>query len=462
MDSIPRRLLGLTFDGAPIREPHNAGSSLTFASTGGGKTTCVSMPTIMSLLADTSRAIFVNDVKSGEIAAQIAPLCEKYGRKFGIVDEFGERPELAQYRLSLNPFGDLPDMARNSPFDLPFAIENITHVLTEEPKDDLRNLYWRNEPRNVKGTGLDVLIAHAPHLVFPGGLQALLADPDSWVSALEIEVEEGQDHVKAAAKQILEMRRYNPEHYAQHLGAALMSLKPFASGALKNAGRTPTLTHRQLIADGWVVCFINPVRHADRLGSFFALHFLSLLNEKLAGAPSRMDLILDEFCNAPLHAALNRITIQRSYGVRSHFLAQSRQDIVRKYGEKETAILEENVSVTQWLKITNFEEAERLSRAIGEQTSIGWGLGFSSDKDNFTGNLNTGRDRVLTADELMRLPPDEQIIRITDVGFIHCKKIRQNEIAPYCFFVGDNPLEGAALKPNPKVTLPTLVQKDAA
>ncbi|MCO5081761.1 MAG: type IV secretory system conjugative DNA transfer family protein [Rhizobiaceae bacterium] len=455
MNDLPRRVIGLTFDGRPIYEPYNAGSSLTFAATGGGKTTCVSMPTVLSLLADTGRAIFINDVKSGEIAAQIAPLCEKYGRRFGIVDEFGERPELAPYRISLNPFGDLPDMARSNPFDLPFAIENINHVLTEEPKDDLRNLYWRNEPRGFKETGLNVLLAHAPHLVFPGGLQALLADPDSWVSALEIEAEEGEDHVKAAAKQILEMRRYNPEHYAQHLGAALMSLKPFASGALKNAGRTPTLTHRQLIVDGWVVCFINPVRHADRLGSFFALHFLSLLNEKLAGTPGRMDLILDEFCNAPLRDALNRITIQRSYGVRSHFLVQSRQDIVRKYGEKETAILEENCTVKQYLKITNYEEAERLSRAIGEQTTIGWGLGVSSDKDILTGNFNTGRDRVRSADELMRLPPDEQIIEIPGVGFIHCKKIRQNQIAPYCWFLGDNPLEGAALKADPRVTLRT-------
>ena len=305
MSDLPRRVIGLTFDGRPICEPSNAGSSLTFAAAGGGKTTCVSVPAILSLLADMGRAIFVNDVKSGEIAAQIAPLCEKYGRKFGVVDEFGERPELARYRISLNPFGDMTRMLESSVSDLPFHIETISHALIEEPKDDARNFYWRESPRFLfLETGINILLGHAPRLAFPGGLHALLADPQSWEKVLEIDAEEGEDHVKPAARQVLDLRQHDPEHYHQHLSAALTALKIFATRPLKDAGRAPTLTHRQLIEDGWVVCFINPVRFADRLGPFFALHFLSLLNEKLSGAPGRMELILDEFCNAPLRDAL--------------------------------------------------------------------------------------------------------------------------------------------------------------
>ncbi len=451
----PRRILGLTFDGRPIFEPRSAGNSITYAAAGGGKTTCTALPTIMSLLADQGAALFVNDVKSGEVAAQVAPLCVKYGRKFGIVDEFGERPELANHRISLNPFGDLQGMVRSGAVDLPFHIENISHALTEEPKDDARNFYWRESPRGLKETCINILLAHNPRLAFPGGVHALLSDPHSWKSALEIEAEEGEDHVKAAALQILALREHNPEHYSQHVGAALTALKPFAVQPLKDAGRVPTLTHREIISGGWVVCFVNPARHAERLGAFFALHFLSLLNEKLAGAPGRMELILDEFCNAPLRDALNRVTIQRAYGARSHFIAQSRQDVVRKYGEKETAILEENCTIKQYLKFSNYEEAERLSRAMGDGTSIAYGLGVSSDRDSLNGNFSTGKQPHFTADELMRLSDDEQILHVAGVGFIHCRKIRQNQIAPYCFDIGDNPLEGARLTPDPVVTLPT-------
>lgn len=449
------RVIGMTFDGRAIFEPKGAGSSLTLAAAGGGKTTCITLPTILSLLDDPTIAIGVNDIKGGEVSNQVVPVCEKLGRKLGIVDEFGERSELKDYRVSLNPFGDLAEMLKSSVFDVPFAIENISHALIEEPKDDAKNFYWRESPRaDFLELAINVLLSHNPRLAFPGGLHGLLSDPEMWKQALEIEAEEGEEeHVKAAAKQTLAIREQNPEHYSQHLGAALSAIKIFATRPLKDAGRHPNLTHRQLIEDGWIVCFINPVRHADRLGPFYALHFQALLKVKLAGARGRLELVLDEFCNAPMRDALNAITIQRAYGVRTHFIAQSRQDMVRRYGEKETAILEENCTIKQWLKFSNFEEAERVSKAIGDGTSVSDSLNVTSGNDSLSAGFSTGKERRFTTEELMKLPPDEQIVHVADVGFIHCRKIRQNQIAPYCFDLGDNPLEGRRMEPDPKVDL---------
>ncbi len=135
-------------------------------------------------------------------------------------------------------------------------------------------------------------------------------------------------------------------------------------------------------------------------------------------------------------------------------IAQSRSEIQQKYGDKETATIEENAVVKQWFGFSSIEEAARISQAMGEQRHVSYGMGINSGKLDHSGNLNTGNERLMTPDELMRLPPDEQIIHVKDVGFIHCKKIRQNEIAPSCFDLGDNPLEGSKLTPNPKVTLP--------
>jgi len=125
-------------------------------------------------------------------------------------------------------------------------------------------------------------------------------------------------------------------------------------------------------------------------------------------------------------------------------------------------ILEENCTIKQWLKFSNFEEAERVSRAMGERLIISRGLGVTSDRHSLSGNYSVVRHPIMTADELMRLPPDEQIIHIAGFGFIRCKKIRQNQIAPYCHDLGDNPLEGTAIKPDPKVWLPVPARKDAA
>lgn len=452
---IGRRVLGLTFDGRPIWEPKNAGSSITFAAAGGGKTTCVSVPAVECMLADHDRAMFINDVKNGEVAAQIGPMCLKHGRKFGVVDDFFVLGRGYKHRLSLNPFGAAVEAAKRYDDDLPFVIENINHALVDEPKDDAKNFYWRESPREVLSMGENILLDRHPRFAFPGGLHALLSDPVNWNRALADAAEDLNAALAAPARLLLELKEHNAEHYTQHMRAALSALKIFSFGPLQNAGRSPDITHAELIEDGWVVCFVNPARYADRLGSYFALHFLALMNAQLSGFAGKAEYILDEFCNAPLRDALNRVTIQRAFNARSHFIAQSRQDIVRRYGEKETALLEENCSIKQWLKFSNFEEAERVSKAMGEVPNVSHGLGVSSDKNSFSGNYSTGRERLFTADELMRLPGDQQILHIADVGFIHCKKIRQNEIAPYCFDLADNPLEGGRLPPDPKVTLPT-------
>lgn len=186
------------------------------------------------------------------------------------------------------------------------------------------------------------------------------------------------------------------------------------------------------------------------------------MNAQLSGDAGRAEYILDEFCNAPLRDAVNRVTIQRAFGARSHFIAQSRQDCVRRYGEKEVALLEENVTTTQWLKFSNFEEAERVSKAMGDGLNVSPSLGLSSDKDAISQNYSTGRERIFSAEELMRLPDDEQILYFAGIGFVHCKKIRQNQFDPYRYDIADNPVEGGRLPPDPKVVLPTSPWKDAA
>ncbi|MFA6965228.1 type IV secretory system conjugative DNA transfer family protein [Bosea sp. (in: a-proteobacteria)] len=454
MSKRGRRLIGLTFDGRPIFEPSPSASGIITAAMGGGKTTCGSVPAVQSLLSDKGQAIFINDVKDGEIAAQIAQMCRKYGRKFGVVDEFGVLGADYPYRIELNPFDAAQDALRNTPALMPFVLESINHTLIEEPAGDQRNFYWRESPRDVLLAAQKILKEHQPRLLTPGGLQSLLSDPRSWDAALAVEAADDESEAQGNALRLLALKKDNAEHYTQHLNAAITALKIFSFGPLRDAGRQTTHTYAELIRDGWVVCFVNPIRLADRLGPLFALHTLSVMQAGLSKI-GRACLILDEFCNAPLREAVSRITVFRAYGIKCLYITQSRQDAVRKYGEREIAILEENCAVKQWFKFSNFEEAERVSRAMGETRNVSHSLGLNSEQMGYSGTLNTGKDRLFTPYELMSLPADEQIVHIADVGFIHCRKIRQNEIAPYCYDLADNPLEGGRLTPDPKVTLRT-------
>lgn len=447
-----RRILGLGFDGAPIFEP-KASHSMLMAAAGGGKTTCGALPWLLSMLADHSRSVVVMDSKDGEIAAQVAPLCAAQGRRVAILDDFAVLGDANPYRISLAPFGGLMAAHARADGELVFASDSANHALIEEPPNDARNQYWRDEPRTILEYAQATMLCRNPRLAIPGGIWSLIANPELLLAAAKIDIEEGDETLATLARHVLEMRG-NEEHFPQHRAAALKSLRIFGAGSpLHRAGADADVTHLDLLNGHSIVFLVGPQRHMERLGAYYALHLQSFMDAILSGKAGAVELILDEFTNAPLKELVSRLTTMRGYGGRCHMIAQSRSEVQRKYGEKETLTIEENALVKQWFGFSSFDEAERVSKAMGETQHVTGTLGLNSSGEDFSSNYQTGRERLFTADELMRLPADEQIIHVKDVGFIHARKIRQNEIAPYCFELGDNPLEGARLEPDPKVEL---------
>ena len=458
MNNVTKRLIGLGFDDKPIFAPRHA-HSLLLAAAGGGKTTCGAVPWLQSLIADGSRAVIVSDSKDGEIAAQCAAMCDQYGRKVAVPDDFAVLGADNPFRSSLNRFGGVISAHAKANGELIFATENACHALIEEPPRDQRNTYWRDEPRTLIEFALNTLLVRNPRLTTPGGVWSLLADVDLLLKAAHIEAEEGDTALRALALHVLGMHK-NEEHFPQHQAAALKALRIYGAGsALNLAGVDATHTHEQLIREHYVVFLVGPVRHMERLGADYALQLQSFMEVVLGGQAGPVTFILDEFTNAPLKALIAQLTTMRGYGGTCHMIAQSRSEIQRRYGDKETLTIEENAVIKQWFGFSSFEEAERVSRAMGETRNVSTGLGIQSDKLDFSQNFSTGKERLYTADMLMSLPPDEQIIHVKDVGFIHAKKIRQNEVAPYCYDLTDNPLEGGRLPPDKKVTLRAPVKR---
>lgn len=449
-----RRLIGLDFDGRPIFAPKPS-HSLLLAAAGSRKTTCGAVPWLLSLIADHSRAIVVNDGKDGEIAAQCADACHAYGRRVAIIDDFGVLGRDNPYTVSLSPFGAVLAAQEAGKGELVFSAENANHALIAEPPNDARNQYWRDEPRSNIEFALRALLRRSPDLATPGGVWALTADPVTFIRAAEVEAEEGDPTLSALARHILDAREHNKEHFGQHLGAVLKALRIYsADSPLHRCGVDADASHLGLLQARAVIFLVGPQRHMGRLGPHYALHLQSFVEALLSGAAGPIDFILDEFTNAPLGALVAALTTMRGYGGNCHMIAQSRSEVQRKYGDKETATIEENAVVKQYFGFSSFEEAERISHAIGEARFIQHGLGFASNNLDVSGNLSTAKDRLLSAEQLMRLPVDEQIVHVKDVGFIHCRKLGQNQIAPFCHGgLAANPLEGGQLPADPKVTL---------
>ncbi len=405
----------------------------------------------MSIIADTERCVIVSDCKEGEIAAQAAAMCALYGRNVAVIDDFGIHGFDNPYAQPINPLGALVSAHAYAPSELNFTTDTACQALIPEPRDDAKNQYFRDEPRTLIEFSSKMLLKRG--LCTPGAVWSMIAHVDMLIQSAQVEAEEGDEDLQALAEHVLGM--YDHEQFQMHRSAALKALRIYASGsALHEAGVDATLTHEDLIREKYIIFITGPVRHMERLGPHYALHLQSFMEVVLTGKHGDVTFILDEFTNAPLKALVSQLTTMRGYGANCLMIAQSYSEIERKYGKLEAQTILENAIIRQWFGFSSYEEAEKVSRAMGETLGVSSNLGTSSDRAEFSATYSTQKERLWTPDMLMRLPTDEQIIYIKGVGYIHCKKVAQNQLAPYCHDLAPNPLEGGILPPDPLITLP--------
>lgn len=447
-----KRLLGMTVDGKALFAPKHS-HSLLLSAAGGGKTSCGAVPWLLSLLPDKNRAIVVNDCKDGEMAGELAETCHRYGRKVAIIDDFGVLGLDNPYRVSLTPLGSMRATHQRQNGELVFAIDNANNALIPDPPNDGKNQYFRDGPKTLLEFCENELLQADRNLAVPGGVWSMLADQDVLLSAARIAVEEGDDARKALGSYVIDLHANNKEHWSQHLAAALKSLRIYSAGSpLHRAGRDAKLTHEDLLKQRYVIFIVGPQRYMARLGSHYALHLQSFIDVVLSGQHIPVDFILDESTNAPLKSLISAMMVVRGYGANLHFIAQSRSEIQRAYSEKETATIEENALVKQYFGFSSFEECERISRAMGDTLVQQHSMGMNSGGLDFSSNIGTGKDRLISAERLMRMQPHEQLIHVKNVGWILCHKVGQHQIAPFCHGeLADNPLEGPQLPADPKV-----------
>jgi len=452
LDPKGRRLIGVTKETRqPIWAPK--GHSLLLSANGGGKTTCGALVWLFSLLSsDPTKAIAVFDSKNGELAAQCADMIATTGRKVAILDDMGVFPADNPHRVSLSPFGGVTSAFAHDKRDLIFASDSVNHALIPEPERDEKNAYWRHEPQTLIEFATYVLMKRNARLAIPGGVWTLLGNPAMLRKFAAIEAEEGDGMLKVLALNVLEM--FGHEHFAQHRSAALKALRIFAVGTrLHHAGANASLTHADLISQGYVIFIVGPQAYMNRLGPYYALHILAFNQALYLGAGGLIQ-ILDEFTNAPLKPLVEAMTTLRAFGgTELHMIAQSRSEIERRLGKLECETIEENAIVKQYFGFSSFSESERISKAIGDAQVINPGLSTDNKELRLQFSYQTGKERSLTASRLMAMPADEQLIHVKGVGFIHALKISQQNIAPYCNLIAPNPLEGGKLPPDPKITL---------
>ncbi|MEP3296777.1 MAG: type IV secretory system conjugative DNA transfer family protein [Pseudoruegeria sp.] len=447
-DPMGQRLIGTTFAGEPLWAPK--GHSLLLAANGSGKTTCGLMPSLFSLVASADRpAILVMDGKNGEIAAQCVPMLVDYGVPVAVIDDMGVRPELPA-RIAVNPLGALLDAGDDTSI---FATEKITHALIPDPPDgDAKNQFWRDGPRGMIDYAATSLRYRVPNQLTPGALWAMLSNPVALQQVAELDAEHSFGRLKSLAQNIVALK--GTEYFPQHRDAAMKALNIFALGSqLHDAGAGAMVNHSDLIAARAVIFVIGPQEYMARMGAYFALHLMGVL-DALYRAAGPLAILNDEFTNTPLKSFVEALTTIRGFGGEAHNIAQSRSEMLRKFGERECQTIEDNAIVKQWFGFSSFEEAERVSKAMGQVVAIESNLGVNLGEEEHLNLSNSfGRQAQMSAAELMAMPADEQLIHVKGVGFLRARKLAQNQIAPFCHALAPNPLEGGVLPPKPVLKL---------
>lgn len=454
IDPQGRRLLGrLLHDNELAWGPE--GHSSVYAASGGGKTTRAAMPALFSWAASQpEKGILVTDCKSGEIAIQCAAAFEQLGRNVAVIDDMNVWPELAPYRISVNPCDSIVATYKRDRQDVVFVLDAFTESLIPEPADgDMKNKHFRDIPRDVISVAVKILLERAPDHMTPGAVVDLISDPGHFVAVLDIESREGSDFIRTDVRSLLAEEK--SENWPGHLSEARRALRLFARGnRLHTAGENATHSYEELIRHGYIVFLIGDQAFLPYCGAYYASHLLSATNAAFRRA-GHLRVLADEFTNFPAKKLIEQTTILRSFNVQLMTLIQSRTEVLRKFGENEAETLEENSILKQWLSISSFKEADRLSKAMGEEFSVSETLGYDSDALKTSSNLNLVKQPVLTPAQLMALPRDIALNHIMGVGFFLTRLVSQNEIAPYCHLLAPNPLEGGRLPPDPKITLVT-------
>lgn len=343
-----------------------------------------------------------------------------------------------------------------------FAIQTATLAHIPEVDDGKRNFHFREKPRRNLHLAIGYLAEFQPNLMTSGAVSDLLGDPYAWRSAREAAAEEDSPSLRARARTSLQLEEHNPEEYNRHFEAAVSAMDPYEAGSpLNMAGANADVLHEELCQDGWIACVVLPQIHAKRVGVHMALHQQSFLAAQYSGRGGTLHTIIDELCNSPQKEAVEAVTLQRSSQTSSDYVAQTFQDIILQYGKSQSAILADNCAIHQFLSFSD-EDAQRVSKLMGEEISIQSSISVDPERLKVSRTINTGKQPVMTADELKKLDPACQVLWIKGFGWLVCRKLFQNQISPTGEWLDPNPQEGGALPFDPRIELPVRYNRGAA
>lgn len=231
--------------------------------------------------------------------------------------------------------------------------------------------------------------------------------------------------------------------YEQFRIGAMGVLEAFGPGGyLARITATTTFSFADLKAQKVTCYLIIDHNNKDTLGRWSGLmQFLAAYQMVQARNNRPVHMILDEFCNAPLHGLPGILTLLRSYGVKCTMATQDLSDITRVYGKHALETIVSETDVKQFLGgIRSRTTLEFLSKYMGEYTEIA--PSFALGEGGIQESIGRAARPLLTPDELRRLNRDAQIVFIRNLRPMLSSKVQVFAISPWRRQIGINTMYG--------------------
>lgn len=437
-----RRIIGFDLnDGQPLWEPDTTTSWLVLGGAGSGKTSACTLSSLLSVLSDHERGVVINDIK-GECFAQCAALCHRYGRKVAAIDPLNKIDPDNPFRVEINIFDNVIRAYLTGSRTLLLEIMKVVKILIEEPPRPDQNDWFRKVPREFLILAILALLERNPHLLTPSSLAKLISDPDSFEMITDMEAEDGGELIRSRAQRIKALREGDGDSYDKHYLEAVSAVEMWAEGGpLSDETIEFDVTIKELLAQNYIVFIVGDKSTASELKTHYGLTFSNVLSSQLEGGCGRTLLLFDEAAVTPGREIFEKVVLFRSSDLQVIYIAQSRNDLQRRLGDKLLATVEDNTFL-QVLQFSSFAEAERYSKIMGEIDNVGYSLNETSNKAGLSSTINLGRERLRPADALLSKPRKNQYIFIAGLPPIECEKAFQNQLGPYANELAPNPEEG--------------------
>lgn len=432
-------LLGI-LEGMPIFIA-NAVHGLICAPARKGKTTSFVM---LALLMAIWASKIIADMK-GELGLQTGTYLQRQGQECIYVNPDGK---FGLPNWAYNPMQIIIDNFAFSPQDTVADTLELVHQIYPIPDGGERDSYWPEGTRQLLAFTILALVtlrgeaeANIPRtyetLCRAKELESLL------VEAKSSDVLAGE--LSGLADTILANREVNEKHFDSFRQAAAQRLVAFGpSGRL-----APSMTHcdfrfRDLKIRNITVFLICDYSRMDVYALWLRLLLWAALKELIReNNIIPVHFILDEFTNYKLPGLPNALTALGGYGVHCWMIVQELSEIARVYGQEALKTILSQTDVKQFFGVASVETATMISRMLGEREHRAQSFGLGQDFSDGTNlNLSAGTKPLMTADQIRRLPEDEQIIFVRNLPPIRALKVGYQEIEPWRSEVAPNPLHG--------------------